>query len=113
MLTNTLKMLQLTNQNMRLLVQQKFIHRTFDCLSDNKEQEEKVSERISEFRKKLRETTPIKHLGEQAATQPNKDDPLPPWPNNINPHTGEEGGPRGPEPTRYGDWERKGRVSDF
>lgn len=20
---------------------------------------------------------------------------------------------RGPEPTRYGDWERKGRVSDF
>ncbi len=22
-------------------------------------------------------------------------------------------GPRGPEPTRYGDWERKGRVSDF
>ena len=25
----------------------------------------------------------------------------------------EKGGPRGPEPTRYGDWERKGRVSDF
>ncbi|MCS6931418.1 MAG: DUF1674 domain-containing protein [Acetobacteraceae bacterium] len=25
----------------------------------------------------------------------------------------EEGGPAGPEPTRYGDWERKGRVSDF
>lgn len=23
------------------------------------------------------------------------------------------GGPRGPEPTRYGDWERKGRCSDF
>ena len=22
-------------------------------------------------------------------------------------------GPSGPEPTRYGDWERKGRVSDF
>lgn len=22
-------------------------------------------------------------------------------------------GPRGPEPTRYGDWERKGIVSDF
>lgn len=21
--------------------------------------------------------------------------------------------PKGPEPTRYGDWERKGRVSDF
>lgn len=22
-------------------------------------------------------------------------------------------GPKGPEPTRYGDWERKGVVSDF
>jgi len=31
----------------------------------------------------------------------------------VNPVTGERGGPRGPEPTRYGDWERKGRVSDF
>jgi hypothetical protein len=38
---------------------------------------------------------------------------LPPWPRGVNPHTGERGGPRGPEPTRYGDWERKGRVSDF
>lgn len=25
----------------------------------------------------------------------------------------EKGGPKGPEPTRYGDWERKGRCSDF
>jgi homeobox protein ESX1 len=25
----------------------------------------------------------------------------------------EVGGPKGPEPTRYGDWERKGRVTDF
>jgi homeobox protein ESX1 len=25
----------------------------------------------------------------------------------------EKGGPVWPEPTRYGDWERKGRVSDF
>jgi hypothetical protein len=40
-------------------------------------------------------------------------EPLPPWPNNTNPNTGEVGGPRGPEPTRYGDWERKGRVTDF
>ncbi len=31
----------------------------------------------------------------------------------VNPKTGERGGPRGPEPTRYGDWERKGRCSDF
>jgi hypothetical protein len=26
---------------------------------------------------------------------------------------GEVGGPRGPEPTRYGDWEKKGLTSDF
>ncbi len=25
----------------------------------------------------------------------------------------EIGGPKGPEPTRFGDWEQKGRVSDF
>jgi hypothetical protein len=25
----------------------------------------------------------------------------------------ELGGPKGPEPTRYGDWERKGIISDF
>lgn len=27
--------------------------------------------------------------------------------------TGELGGPKGPEPTRYGDWERNGRCVDF
>ena len=25
----------------------------------------------------------------------------------------ETNGPKGPEPTRYGDWEQKGRCSDF
>jgi len=25
----------------------------------------------------------------------------------------ETGGPKGPEPTRYGDWEKKGRCIDF
>ena len=25
----------------------------------------------------------------------------------------EEGGQAGPEPTRYGDWEKKGLISDF
>jgi len=25
----------------------------------------------------------------------------------------EVGGPKGPEPTRYGDWEQKGRCTDF
>ena len=29
------------------------------------------------------------------------------------PHALEIGGPPGPEPTRYGDWEKKGRCIDF
>lgn len=40
-------------------------------------------------------------------------EPLERFPDDKNPVTGEIGGPRGPEPTRYGDWERKGRVTDF
>ncbi|KAM5557654.1 succinate dehydrogenase assembly factor 4, mitochondrial [Rosa sericea] len=31
----------------------------------------------------------------------------------LNKETGEIGGPKGPEPTRYGDWEKNGRCSDF
>jgi hypothetical protein len=27
--------------------------------------------------------------------------------------TSEQGGPKGPEPTRFGDWERKGIAVDF
>ncbi|KAJ7514108.1 hypothetical protein O6H91_23G028000 [Diphasiastrum complanatum] len=30
-----------------------------------------------------------------------------------NPETREVGGPGGPEPTRYGDWEKAGRCCDF
>ena len=32
---------------------------------------------------------------------------------NKNKKVKEIGGPKGPEPTRYGDWERKGIISDF
>jgi len=32
---------------------------------------------------------------------------------NAAPKPKEIGGPDGPEPTRYGDWERKGIASDF
>ncbi|TPX51926.1 hypothetical protein SeMB42_g01768 [Synchytrium endobioticum] len=35
------------------------------------------------------------------------------WDGDKNPVTGEIGGPKGKEPTRYGDWERRGRVFDF
>jgi hypothetical protein len=32
---------------------------------------------------------------------------------NAQPVPKESGGPKGPEPTRYGDWENKGIASDF
>lgn len=31
----------------------------------------------------------------------------------ADPKSGESGGPKGLEPTRYGDWERNGRCTDF
>ena len=53
-------------------------------------------------------------LEEQPNVHPAQEkDPLPEFPGGVNPKTGEVGGPKGPEPTRYGDWERKGRVTDF
>jgi len=62
-------------------------------------------------------TTPVGKLDPEppapTAHPHQEQQPLPPHPNNTNPATGEVGGPRGPEPTRYGDWERKGRVTDF
>ncbi len=42
---------------------------------------------------------------EEAAARRNKTAATPP--------AGETGGPSGLEPTRYGDWERKGRAVDF
>lgn len=74
--------------------------------------EKKVdSPRMAEFRKKLQENPPIEKMEERHPQQ--EKEPLEAFPDNVNPHTGEIGGPRGPEPTRYGDWERKGRVTDF
>jgi len=45
------------------------------------------------------------------AAKPAKAAPAPPA--KPKPGVKEVGGPPGPEPTRYGDWEIKGRVSDF
>lgn len=73
-----------------------------------------VSPRMADFQKKLREKTPIGKLDQSMGKHPHQEkEPLERFPNDVNPKTGEVGGPRGPEPTRYGDWERKGRVSDF
>ncbi len=38
---------------------------------------------------------------------------VPDTPATASPPIPEVGGPKGPEPTRFGDWEKKGRCSDF
>ncbi|CAH1796350.1 unnamed protein product [Owenia fusiformis] len=56
---------------------------------------------------------PFENDKEKQAPQTMTTPAFEPFPENRNPETGEIDGPKGPEPTRYGDWERKGRVTDF
>ncbi|XP_038656604.1 succinate dehydrogenase assembly factor 4, mitochondrial [Scyliorhinus canicula] len=56
--------------------------------------------------------TPVGRL-DHPQKEPAGKDPLERFPDDINPVTKERNGPRGPEPTRYGDWERRGRCIDF
>lgn len=48
----------------------------------------------------------------QENTGPKQDEPAPPAKKKAA-KTEEHGGPKGLEPTRYGDWERKGIAVDF
>ncbi len=62
--------------------------------------------------------TPATPAQPEPAQQPPAQQPAatPPKPQDAAPRPKlppEIGGPTGPEPTRFGDWERKGRVSDF
>jgi len=64
-------------------------------------------------------TFPLALSPEAAALKPKAqpraqgDASLPPVPPAAGEAASEVGGPKGPEPTRFGDWERKGRCSDF
>jgi hypothetical protein len=51
-------------------------------------------------------TEPKAKKGSDSARTPEPSTPLDEFPKEI-------GGPKGLEPTRYGDWERNGRTSDF
>ena len=60
----------------------------------------------------------MKHKKATTTMAPTKSAPHPSSKDGIKPpktsaSTNELNGPEGPEPTRYGDWERNGRVSDF
>ena len=79
------------------------------CSASKLSKEERIA-------KTQREKTPAGKLEDEegGVKHPYQEkEPLKPHPGGVNPKTGEIGGPRGPEPTRYGDWERKGRVTDF
>ncbi|XP_064539107.1 succinate dehydrogenase assembly factor 4, mitochondrial [Drosophila montana] len=73
----------------------------------------KPSERYLKFKEKMRSSAPVLSVPKGMPHPAHEKEPLKPWPNNTNPYTGEIGGQRGPEPTRYGDWESKGRCTDF
>jgi hypothetical protein len=55
-----------------------------------------VAERVRAAGERARNEAEARRAKEQAPERPN-----------------EIGGPAGPEPTRYGDWERKGVATDF
>jgi hypothetical protein len=58
--------------------------------------DEEVAKRVKEAGNRARAEADARRAREKSR-------PLPP----------EQGGPKGPEPTRYGDWEKKGLISDF
>ena len=52
-------------------------------------------------------------VGKASGVAPQEAPVTGPAPANAAPRPAELEGPEGPEPTRYGDWERKGRCIDF
>jgi hypothetical protein len=73
-----------------------------DFLSRKRKQTEEKLEDLTEegWEKKTPKQAEGAAAAAAAAENNNKEEP-------------EVGGPKGPEPTRYGDWERAGRCSDF
>lgn len=73
----------------------------------------KTSDKILEEKTPFGKISDAAKSSEKTTTGNAEADVYAPFPDATNPETGEIGGPLGPEPTRYGDWERKGRCSDF
>jgi hypothetical protein len=55
-----------------------------------------IADRIKDAGTRAREEAEARRKAEKAISQPE-----------------EQGGQKGPEPTRYGDWEKNGLISDF
>jgi hypothetical protein len=61
----------------------------------------------------VRETDPAESTASAAVDQAQDDRAANSSGPRLEQPQGEHGGPRGPEPTRYGDWEKGGRCFDF
>ncbi len=70
-----------------------------------------LSSRLQELRERLNSDEEKDRLKQLMAAEDFDDDDD--YVEMVNPDTGEWNGPRGPEPTRYGDWAQKGRCTDF
>jgi hypothetical protein len=55
----------------------------------------------------------IQHMTDTPKDIPKPEPAKAPDPTPAAPRPREIGGPKGPEPTRYGDWEVNGRCTDF
>ena len=69
-------------------------------MTDQREQARERPDLPPEAKRALAEAEERRRLAKLA------EESAPPKPKEVN-------GPKGPEPTRYGDWERKGIASDF
>jgi hypothetical protein len=108
---------KICNTSTRLIL--RGVHTTSVCCSCSDDKTDTKTDKTEKG--KLRKAkTPVGRLDVQSEesadvekTAAPGDDVYKAFPGGKNPATGEIGGPKGPEPTRYGDWERKGRVIDF
>jgi hypothetical protein len=66
--------------------------------------QQKIEEEILELTEKSRDRKTTTHQSKSSGSSSSDGDGS---------MSKELGGPKGPEPTRYGDWERGGRCSDF
>jgi len=81
----------------------------------------RLERRLAEFRVRLGNDAVARHIVMMSENPHSTPEPAPAkTPRNpeaapVRPPTvpRESGGPKGPEPTRYGDWEVNGRCSDF
>ena len=75
-------------------------------------EDEAKKRELAQIREELKQKEELEKKEEAAVEEGNSESEVA-YGELINELTGERGGPKGQEPTEYGDWQRKGRVTDF